>query len=184
MKKLFFLACLACSMTMAFVTKSSAQVFEKGNSLIGVQVGLLSTFQSSGLSSSLPPLSLTYEYGVTDKISVGGFFGYSTASQTLFGTDEIKYNYTLFGARGSYHFLPDNEKFDWYVGGLLGYNKVSVSMSTSDPATVLLSSSASASAVLFGVYAGGKYYITENIGLQAELGYGVAVANLGLAIKF
>lgn len=184
MKKLFSLVCLVVLTTMTFVTNSSAQVFEQGNSLIGAQVGLLSTFQAAGLNASVPPISLTYEYGVSDKFSVGAFFGYSAATQTLFFTDEAKYTYTLFGARGSYHFLPDNEKFDWYAGGLLGYNNVSLSLSSNDPAAELIANSASASAVLFGVYAGGKYYITENIGLQAEIGYGVAVANLGLAIKF
>jgi hypothetical protein len=40
------------------------------------------------------------------------------------------------------------------------------------------------SGVLFGIHAGSRYMFPDNIGGYAELGYGISILKLGLAVKF
>ena len=66
----------------------SAQSFEQGQKDINLGVGIGNTYVTSSSSSTsaggattsntvLPPVSATFEFGVTDMISVGGFIGYT-----------------------------------------------------------------------------------------------------------
>lgn len=77
---------------------------------------------------ALPPISLSYEKAVTDKISVGGIVGYSSSQYNYgFGGSSYKwkYSYLFIGLRGNYNFAT-TEKFDPYAGLTLGYNIVGV----------------------------------------------------------
>jgi outer membrane protein W len=133
------------------------------------------------LKSGIPPIGLSFEYGFTEKISAGAYLGYSSASQELgLGTTaKWNYTYTIVGARGSYHFL-NSDKLDPYVGAMLGYNIASVTYDGPGTAPTI----ASASALIIGAHLGARYYFTDKIGAFAELGYGIAYLQLGVAVKF
>lgn len=166
-----FLLIVFCMATV----RTQAQSFEKGQQNFQLGVGLGSTFMVSG-GSGTPPISASYEFGITDKISLGAFAGYATQKIDL-GIANWKYNYILAAAKGAYHFDFGVEKLDPYAGVLLGYNIASVSTSSNLPG-------ASAGGVLWGAHAGARYYLTPAIGVFGELGYGISWLNVGVSFKF
>ena len=44
--------------------------------------------------------------------------------------------------------------------------------------------SANSSSALVEIFAGARYYFSDNIGVMSELGYGIAWLKLGIAFKF
>jgi hypothetical protein len=158
-----------------FSLQAQAQSFEKGQQNFQIGVGLGSTFMVSG-GSGTPPISASYEFGITDKISLGAFAGYAGQKIDL-GFATWKYTYILAAAKGAYHFDFGVEKLDPYAGALLGYNIASVSTSSNLPG-------ASAGGVLWGAHAGARYYLTPAIGVFGELGYGISWLNVGVSFKF
>jgi hypothetical protein len=171
---------------MAQTAKSSAsEAFNSGDNLLNVGIGLGSPFFGSGYSSSIPVNpTVTYEKGVTDAISVGGTVSYASSKYDFSGFGSA-YSFTenavYVGVRGSYHFakaLQLSNKFDLYGGASAGYVIVSVSDNQGDVGSA-------ASAVGYGLFAGGKYYFAPKIGIYAEVGYeSLSYLNVGLAFKF
>ncbi|WP_291722274.1 porin family protein [Bernardetia sp.] len=173
MRKLFVSSIL--SLLFVFTLSSAQAQYEQGQLDVNLGVGLLPTFFGSGTSQAIPPVGLSVEYGVTDNISVGGYAAY--ASTKIDGFDDWGYNYTILGARGAYHFNVNNERFDPYVGALLGYNIVS--FTGDDDFT-----GATASGFAWSGFLGARYRFTDNIGVFGELGYGISILQLGLNLKF
>ena len=174
---------IALAFALSLGTAANAQMFQKGqiDLNLGVSIGSTLSGSGAGYSTSLPPLSASVDYGVTDKISVGGFLGYASSKFKYagFGTDyEYKYTYTVFGVRGAYHF-DLTEKLDTYAGAMLGYNIVSVTAS----GDAAVGFAAAASAPALGAFLGARYRFTEKIGAFAELGYGLGYLTLGLNVK-
>ncbi len=181
MRKL--LSSLFVCFLLAFGLSTAHAQFEKGQIDVNLGVGLLPTYLGSGFTSTLPPIGLSVDYGVTDNISIGGFASYSAAKYDFSGfgsNSEWKYTYVIVGARGAYHFEMSNEKFDPYAGALLGYNVASVTTEDDNIDT----SSVSAGGFAYSVFLGARYRFTEKIGVFAELGYGISVLQLGLNVKF
>lgn len=151
------------------ISSVNAQSFGKGTSVLEVGLGFGGGF---GM-----PISLGYEYGVAEKIGVGLVAAYGSTTVSGFGAgNDIKYTHILAGIKGNYHFYT-TDVIDVYAGAVLGYNKVSFDNKNNFPV-------AEASAVIFGGQLGGRYYFTESLGAFAEVGYGLANFNVGLAYKF
>ncbi|HVO75124.1 MAG TPA: hypothetical protein VMT35_13935 [Ignavibacteriaceae bacterium] len=133
-------------------------------------------------SSDFPPISVGLQYGVHEKISVGGLLGYSSSSYGYLGLN-WSYSYFFIGARGEYHLvypqvdIPKN--LDLYGGLTLGFNIVTVS----EPSQRVQGYSAQGSYALFGAHIGGRYYFSETIGAFMELGFGVGVFTIGASFK-
>ena len=168
MFKKVFLAALAL---IGSVSLANAQeVFQKGTTAINAGIGLGSYY--SGIT--IPPLSISLDYGVADNlingnngsISVGGFAGY-TASSHGYGAYKSTFSYIALGGRGAFHyqFAP---KLDTYAGLLVS------NVDTSWVAT---------SGINWTIFLGGRYFFTEKIGAFAELGYGFYNLNLGVTFK-
>lgn len=154
--------------------------YQKGNNLIhaGIGFGLAGAYGSS----TVPPITVGYEYGFEEKISLGGVLGYAGSKET-WGFGEWTYSYIVIGARGGYHFLENNPNLDAYAGLMLGYNIVSSSASTVNTGFGSFSASASGSYMIFGIYGGVRYYFNPNLAVQGELGYGLGFFNIGVAYK-
>jgi hypothetical protein len=92
----------------------------------------------------------------------------------------------IIGARGAYHFPLDNDKLDLYLGAMISYNIVTFKYTNTDPYYYNFYSSGWSypSFVGFSGYGGIRYYLSDNFGLNAELGYGVAYLTLGVSYKF
>ncbi len=166
---------------ISFAASSTfAQSVYKKEDKIG-QVGLGLGFGGIYGSVSFPPISFGFQYGIHEKISVGGIIGYTSSTEEVFFARnyEWKYSYIVIGARGEYHFLENVDKVDGYAGATLGYNIVSVSEPTGFGGTY----SASGSYLLFGVHVGGRYYFNPQIAAFAELGYGLGYLTVGVAFK-
>ena len=151
-KNIFIVAAL----TFGFTT-ANAQSFTKGTSAVHLGVGIGSDF---GL-----PISASYEYGITEKIGIGAYAGYTSKSFPVFN-DSYDVTYMLFGARANYHFYVQ-EKFDTYGGIQLGYNAATAkwksASNTSQVPTV--------GGVTYGFQVGARYYFTDKIGAFADAGY-------------
>jgi hypothetical protein len=181
MKKINILLFVAFS-TLSMATY--AQTFNKGDKALNIGIGLGSVYGYAGFGSSVPPLSASFEVGITDKVGigrfgVGGIFGYSSYKyNSAFATSNFSSSHILIGARGLYHFDFDVEKLDLYAGIMLGYNIVSYSDSFGTSGLY------GGSGVVGGIFGGARYMFSEKIGAFGELGYSIAWLNIGLTAKF
>lgn len=168
---------------MFFISNISAQSLEQQDSFISARFGLSSVYTlSSGFSATLPPIDGTYEYMITENISIGGFIGVYSAefefNNTFFNDNEsIKYSFFNIGALGNYHFV-NNDQWNVYVGAALGYLSVGVDDNITDGAGDVRSSG-----IALGVQGGARYFFTDKFAANVQLGYGLAVLSLGVTLK-
>lgn len=178
MKKVFYSLGAVLCLTLAS-NKAMAQ-YEQGQSDINLGVGFVSSFTGGGM-----PFSLSYDYGLTDNISLGGIFAYASGKEDFsvpfFGDYSWKYTNMVIGVRGMYHLdLVDN--MDTYGGIMLGYNLASAKFD-GDEALEALVIEPTVGGFSWGVTVGGRYHFTDNFGAFLELGYGLSVVNVGLTMK-
>jgi len=180
-KRFFSLMIAICVITGLF---AKGNMFSKGDKVANVSIGLGSNLYN-GLGGGIPPIGLSLEYGIKDNLfdsksslGVGGYAGFTSASDSYFGTS-ISYTSIILGARGILHYqLVD--KLDTYAGVLLGVNIASSKVSGG-----LLPSGygATAGGLVYAGFIGARYYFTPKFAALAELGYGIALLNLGVSIK-
>src|SRR6185436_8757932 len=129
MKKLFKNG-IVLSALMLVTLGVNAQIFQQGVKQLNLGIGIWNNLLSTGMSTSVPPISASFDYGISDNVSVGGFLGYSKGylEQDYFSNkwrwDE---SYIMFGVRGAYHF-PTSDQFDPYLGVLIGYASASTTV--------------------------------------------------------
>ncbi len=153
-------------------------------------MGIGSTLYSgSGYKTVLPPLSASFEIGVTELgpgiLGVGGYLGLSSYKwEDAYGGSSWgwKYSNTIIGARGNYHY-NFAENLDTYAGLMLGYNIIN-SKETGDWPSGYDDYSANSSSFIWAFYVGGRYYFSDSFAAMLELGYGIAWLNIGVAFKF
>ena len=197
MKKIILL--VLTMFVVSTINNLSAQSFNKGQTDINIGIGLGNTIITSGATNVLPPLSLSVEYGITDDISVGGYFGITGASYSYSGwencgkgsdqyyIDTYKWSFYIIGARGAYHFghFIKVDKLDVYAGLMLGDDIAHFSYSTTSTCSdhIGFISSSTYGGFVFSIYAGARYRFTDHFGAFLELGYGITYLNIGLNIK-
>lgn len=164
------------------VQKSEAQAFEQGDVNINAGVGLW--VRGAGVGTMvIPPVSISIDYGVSEKISIGAWAGYASNNYLVTGAPSAafdwNYNYTAFGLRGDYHVDMNSDKLDLYGGLNAGYAMLSIDKKNSANAPGIDASST----LILGAQLGAKYLLTDHIGLFAEGGYGFAVTRFGVNIK-
>jgi len=170
---------ITLALVLALGLFSNVQAQEEGESVAGLGIGFASYL---GGNSNLPPISLSYDYGYNDKISIGGYLGYSSASEDLGFVGTWNYTYIIVAARGLYHFeIIDN--IDTYGGLLLGYNIASSEIEGGNNG-FLTPATPTVGGVLYGAFIGGRYALTDQFGVFLELGYGIAAVNVGVNFKF
>jgi hypothetical protein len=176
---------LLLSVLVIFIASLSfgQMAYKKGDQVVNFGLGLggfAGAYGSGGIA-----ITGGYENGINENISLGGVVGYSSSSETVWGDYGWKYTYILIGVRGAYHVdLMKNPNIDTYGGILLGYNIVSSSSTGTSPyGNYWGSYSASASYLAYGVFVGGRYYFNPKWAVQAELGYGLGILNVGIAYK-
>ncbi|MDR0371057.1 MAG: hypothetical protein LBH80_04300 [Prevotellaceae bacterium] len=174
MKKIIF----GLFLLFSFSAASQAQVFSQGDKVVNVGIGFGSYLGGSGYSIIIPPLAGSFEYGIVDglingnaSIGVGGYLGF--ASEKTF---DWHYNYFILGARGAFHY-QFVDKLDTYAGLILGYNI------TSSSGSGIGVNNNSLSGFAYSTFVGARYYFTESIAAFAEIGYGISILQLGVAIK-
>lgn len=157
--------------------------------MVSLGVGLGGTlYTGSGYSSKMPLISLSYERCLKDNLfdeksslGIGGIVGY-TSSKWEYGGYGWKYSDIVIGVRGALHYQFVN-KLDTYTGLMLGYN-ISSAKTIGHIPEFDWGYSASTGGFAWSWYLGARYYFSNSLAGFAELGYGVSVLNLGIALKF
>lgn len=160
------------------------QQFQKGTTAINAGIGLGTAL--GGLGKARPAIAVAVDRGIWDiggpgVISLGGYVG-----NTGYKYDDLgytaKWNYTIIGARGAYHYngLTSVPKLDVYGGAMLGYNIAKYSSDSGDDSFA----NTYGSGLGFSGFIGGRWFFAESVGAYAELGYGVSILNAGVTFKF
>jgi opacity protein-like surface antigen len=187
--KRFVLPAILAIFAVSFA--NAQDVFQKDDLVFNAGIGLNnSLYSGTGYKSTLPPISISGEYGVAENlingdngsIGVGGYLGYTSAEfkRSVLGTDfGWKYSSLIIGARGAFHYqLVDD--LDTYASVMLGYNVVSAKSIGEEN---LALGKASASAFSSSFFLGARYWFTPGLGAFAELGYGISNVNIGVTFK-
>ena len=187
-----YIACLL----MAISFDSNAQsAYEEGDNVISAGIGLGSSYGSFTYGRQSPAINLQYERAIwplgNGIVSLGAYAGYKSYhySGNYYGgyTYEQRWKYTLLGVRGAWHLQSINgsalNKWDVYAGIMVSYNILNYSYSDNDPYLDYTSDSYG-SGIGFSEFIGARYFLHPKFAVSAELGYGVAFLNLGLAYKF
>jgi hypothetical protein len=177
MKKSFLLAFAFLFVSVAFAQRNNS--YSQGDKLLNVGIGL-NSYYSGGI-----PFGASLEFGVTETISVGANVDYLSYTYNYGALGNYKFTALYFGGRGSYHFNElfnlNNEKVDLYGGATLGYR----SFSWKDSFSSTSIGDSYGSGVYLGIFVGGKYYFSDNVGGFAELGaIGSTNVRIGLAFRF
>ena len=165
--------------------------FSKGDRIVNVGIGIGSYYGGSGYTSSIPPLSVSYEQGIIDglldgkaSVGVGGYMAYTankwetSISNSTYG---YKYSYLIIGARGTFHhqFV---DKLDTYTGLMLGYNVVNSKFFGDDPGSHP-SGPTGVTGLGYSAFIGARYHFSDKLAAFAEIGYGISALELGISIK-
>lgn len=178
MKKAIFIL-----MAVAMATVANAQSFQNGTTTVNAGIGLGTAL--GGLGKARPAISVSLDHGFWDiggpgVISLGGYIGNTGYKYTDPGYT-AKWNYVIVGVRGAYHYNGfEVPELDVYGGAMLGYNIVSYS--AEGGGTEL--SNNYGSGIGFSGFLGGRWFFNDNLGIYAELGYGVSVLSAGVTFKF
>jgi hypothetical protein len=163
-------------------------------------VGIGNLVRPAGFSTKIPPIVFQYEKCVTEEITIGGYLGFATSdfvdegvytsTVSPYVTESHKYQWSstqiMFGLKGTYHFgyylnLPDG--MDFYGGLMLGYTVVTEKMEQLEGSVNLnpyLDPEISNS-LLFGIFAGVRYELSDQISAFGELGYSTSILQLGMS---
>ncbi|MCT1526880.1 hypothetical protein [Sphingobacterium hotanense] len=179
MKKIIFTLSVLIATVAAY-----GQQFQKGTTTANLGIGLGTAL--GGLGKARPAISVSVDHGMWEiggpgVISLGAYVGNTGYKYTDLGYT-AKWNYTIVGVRGAYHYngFTNVPKLDVYGGAMLGYN---IAKYSSDSGDSSLADSYGSGMGLSG-FLGGRWSFTERIGGYAELGYGVSVLNVGIALRF
>ncbi len=176
-------------------TQSIAQSnFDKGTGVAQFTIGFPQVIATGALyKTRIPAMAIAYDHCFFDdlidgnaSVGIGGILGIAGSKFTnagFFGTGTYSYNYTyiLFGARGTFHYqLVDD--LDTYAGVLVG--GYGVNASYEGPSGVANVPGADGGAPIAGGFVGARYFFNDNLAVMGEVGYGIAILNVGLAYRF
>jgi hypothetical protein len=181
---------------------SSGAAFTKGTNVINAGVGMGGYYSYwGGGYYETPNFVISYENGTFGNvgpgtISLGALLSYKDISDNYIGGDGYNYTdnwtYWILGFRSAYHLtIPSTPKFDPYAGLMLGYYFLNHTFSTNNPnyrtpgnpGYVYYTASYPDYAAL-SLYLGARYYISNTVGIWAELGYGYTTLAVGINFRF
>lgn len=188
MKKTLLFIIAAAALSFCGISKANAQeIFHKGNQTASVLVGL------GVYNNGIPPIVLSYEYCVADNLingnngsigvgAEGGYFAIKYGNKTV----NSWLHSGLVGGRASFHY-QFVDKLDTYAGLFLGAILTGGSTNTlvvGDQDVKVNNNSDVSASFGWGVHFGARYYFVPNFAINAELGYGFSIANLGVTFRF
>lgn len=189
-----YLIILALCLVTPIIT---AQSFKNRHNYLSAGLGIdpLGHRLISGSSfdrTSIGPIQIAYERGVTDllgigRIGVGGAITQTFYVQKYTGSLEeiITYNRSRSGVfvRAAYHFEVDISKMDLYAGLGAGLYFNRDKMTAQDPfGNSAFTSDISVSGA-HALFVGIRYYLTEFLGGYAEAGFGSSLLSAGIVYK-
>ncbi|MCE5347236.1 MAG: hypothetical protein LLG13_13250 [Bacteroidales bacterium] len=162
------------------VTASAQNTFNKGDKVLNLGLGIGNAIHTGSYYSGGVAMSGSFEVGIIDhvfddksSIGVGGYIGYAS-SKYKFSSYNYRLSDLILSSKGAFHYqLVD--KLDTYAGLLVGFRFGYDNDPDYDYAT---------SNLIGAGFAGARYYFNDNFAAMAEIGYGIAYLNLGIALKF
>lgn len=183
MKTKILLTTVFCVVTLLGV---NAQIFQKGNHVANLGIGIGNARYTSGATSSVPPISASYEVGVLDNIfdkaniGIGGYLGYTSAKWDFGYGYSVKSTDFIIGVSGALHY-QFVDKLDTYAGLMIAYDI----NSWKEEGTYLAgyNTSSSYGGIFVPGFVGARYFFNDKFAGFAELGWGIAYLNLGVSLK-
>lgn len=182
-------ACLIMASTVSAQTKLGKFNFSAG-------IGLEPTHFTDKSTMNTPPIGLKAGYQFSQLFSLNAFAGFSsTTSQAQVINDGLVTQATnkhlLLGLRGEMRKELSN-RFDIYGGGLLGYSMTdvqeinpvtgnAVSRPVGEPTPY--DPNAPKGKFMYSGFIGSTFYLKNQIGLFAEVGYGVSLLQTGITVR-
>jgi len=185
------------------VPNTFSQAFEKGSNFITLGFGLDPYGKANKYSAgygykhtSLGPIILAYEHGVTDLLGIGRIGVGGAVAQTFYTSksyykqNKTEYEYksnrsrTTIAFRAAYHFDFGVDKMDVYagVGGALHF--ITDTYKTDNPFDPTYGYSRRSVSGGPSVFGGIRYLFTPKFGVYAEAGYDISALNGGVVFKF
>jgi hypothetical protein len=193
MKKSAFFSIALVASSFFSAVRVHAQAFEAGTNIVSAGIGLGSALANGyTYGTQSPGFSAAYDRGIWEAgpgvISLGGYIGFKTFKDDYSNAGVVvnqKWNYSIFGVRGAYHFTGLNvENLDLYAGVMIAYDNLSYSYSDNQGNSYTSNVGSYNSGLGVSVFAGARYYFAGNLGVFGELGYGVDILGIGLSYKF
>lgn len=177
--------------TGMYTVDEGNMVFSLGYGAPNLSKSLFSIYESytDFTMKSMGPLHLKFEYFLSDRFGVGLVanyvsnnvsYKYDDGTGTIY-TDSYDYSSLAFNVRFNWHFYNQNG-FDFYAGSGVGY-KITNRVYTSDNPLSTDDLSIPGFPLGFEVTAGGRYFITDMIGVYAEVGAAKSVIQGGIVVK-
>ena len=200
-KKLFKvgLALLLCSSSSITTAQSVSEkqiiidIYSGGPNLYTAVLEALYTNSGNEeevIFGGVPIIGGRFAYMATDKISVGAELNYTSTTIDYTqgsGTNKYTYNVSVPRIRAMFRFelhFGQSDQFDFYWPIAAGYNSTTYNFKSTDP-SYKPETATSLIPLAFRTGIGGRYFITENIGLNLELGLGGGtLIEGGIAFKF
>ena len=173
------------------ISNAQESTFSTDSKVVNLGIGIGSTLYGGFASNVVPPISISFEKGVKDNvlekgsIGVGGYLGFASAKWDYTdynGSYGVRYTNIILGARGSFHY-PLVDKLDTYTGLMLGYNIGSSKYTATGYYNTYPVQTSAYGGFTWSWYLGGRYWFNDKIAGMAELGYGIAYLNLGVAFN-
>ncbi|NUO02886.1 MAG: outer membrane beta-barrel protein [Saprospiraceae bacterium] len=190
-KILLSIAIVAISLTSV---QAQYTKIKKGDLDIAAGIGLVPTFAADRGNTIVPPASVRLDYRVTKQFTLGAYAAFSSTESNIItqpngSVERFETDYTIVGIRAAAHGNP-RDNWDVYGGFLIGYNMPSVNHIIITPATDIKNTEDQPSftrpaknQMTYSGFVGAAYYVKKNIGVFAELGYGISLLNAGVQIK-
>lgn len=187
MKKLrnSILIALIALCSISFTSNVNAQSFEAGDFDLNVTIGFgTAWYYESVYKMALPLIAVGADYALIDHwgpgvFGVGGIIGFNSYKYEYFGLiDDIRQNNFSIVPRATYHYQWV-DRLDTYGGIGLGF-KIRTISGDNLPANL-----GSETDFVFTIFAGAKYYFTDQFCVMTELCfYDLAFFNIGVGFKF
>lgn len=184
-----FVIALTLVLTTSF-NFSSAQIFNVGDLDLNAQIGFGTTWYLGGTyyKASMPLISIAGDYALIDTwgpgvFGVGALVGVSShkwESTWVGGSYGYRYTDFFIVPRATYHY-SFVDKLDTYGGVAAGID-ITIGKEFGDYVGVYTSDEGVSPVI--SVFAGAKYYFTDNFAVMSEIYvYDLALFNIGVSLK-
>lgn len=183
-----------------YINYKDKDLFKNSNVKIGL--GFLRSFtklkstNNYSSSSSFPVVLFSYEVSYNKNIQIGLQMGFGTnkSSGQQFSSYDSTINNTsltehIFGlyAYGRYFLLNSSSRIQPYIMAGLGVtssnivSETKINFTTDNSETILVKSGTRSTGLGITARAGGEYYISDQLRLSLDAGFGLSVINVGLS---
>ena len=181
---LFSLSCLSAQTTEGESVLGASTGFSAASALFN-----LSEIDANVDASTPPAVQLTYDYALTNRLSLGGGVSYQSFNLAYSDYGEAMESFDVrisrfnLGFRGLFHY-GNSEKMDMYSGLRVGLSNWSLDVGTDDPNF----DPPKPEGVTFApqlILLGMRGYLTDHLGIGGELGVGAPhVVSFSLSYRF